>query len=453
MADQAKTILNALSERPVAYHAIYARLTGSANAGLFLSQAMYWSSAQSTERRGGWFYKTHSEWTAETGLSSNEIRTARTKLKRLSLLEEKRKGVPATIYYRIDQDRLVELLLQIAEKHKLDCGNSQTISETTNGDKGDIQTKKLEEEGPGPGSPVSLGLSMGVDSPDASGGCCDGGGGMRAADARQGILDRLNEQSHAVGLYDFVGRRIEGALAFARAEISHEPVKGSLYSRRDTAYTALGAIRKKPAPVYVLSGDTPRLTMQGMSWQNLNGALRNILLAGSVKLDLVAAQFAINAWLWHEPSILDLAGPDVWVTLGREIGLQDKDDLKPLVYGTSYGQTWTTACTYLQEKLNLPKATAEGRMRASSLLSKLFSARDKFALRIRRSAGATDAFGKWIPACGDVQVRSYMAQVSQSWEVWLMLPVLAELMDSGVPILALIHDGLYVPERTPETLI
>lgn len=453
MADQAKTILRALSERPVAYHPAYARITGSAKAGLLLSQAMYWTGVCSELGRNGWFYKSHAEWSAETGLSSQEIRTARDTLKSLGILEEDLRRVPATLHYRINETRLVELLLQFADNHKLDCGRPQTISETTNRDTGDIQTKKLEEEGLGPCSPVSENLSIGFGATEASCECCPEVDGVNVVVARLDILAQLNVQSRAVGLYDFVAPRIGDALRFARTEISDEPVEGSPYTRRDTAYTALGAIRKKPAPVYLLTGDTPRLTMDGMSWQNLNGDLRNILLAGSVKLDLVAAQFAINAWLWNEPSILDLAGSDVWVTLGREIGLEQKNDLKPLVYGTSYGQTWTTARNYLMEKLALTESVAAERMRRSSLLSKLFSARDKFAARIKHSGGAKDAFGKWISASDDDQVRSCMAQVSQSWEVWLMLPVLAELMDSEVPILALIHDGLYVPEGTPESLI
>jgi hypothetical protein len=48
-------LLDTLLERRIAYHPIFARITGSACAALFLSQLYYWSSRASHPE--GWVYK------------------------------------------------------------------------------------------------------------------------------------------------------------------------------------------------------------------------------------------------------------------------------------------------------------------------------------------------------------------------------------------------------------
>jgi hypothetical protein len=67
-----------LMEQPVSFHPAIARLCGSVNAGLMLSQAIYWSRMKHVQEKGGWFYKSHIEWTDETCLSQQEQRTATT---------------------------------------------------------------------------------------------------------------------------------------------------------------------------------------------------------------------------------------------------------------------------------------------------------------------------------------------------------------------------------------
>lgn len=115
-ADQVKLLLTELGQRPIAFQRSYVRVGGSINAALMLSQAMHWARTDVAIRRGGWFYKTSREWEAETGLTRREQETARKKLKERGLLEEELRGIPAKLYYRVNLDRLAELLLAVETK-------------------------------------------------------------------------------------------------------------------------------------------------------------------------------------------------------------------------------------------------------------------------------------------------------------------------------------------------
>jgi hypothetical protein len=140
-------------DRPIAFHPVFAKLTGSVTAGLLLSQAVYWTKRATS---GSWFFKTIKQWEEETSLSRHEQETARKTLRRFSFWQEERRGVPARMYYRVDMASLYNELLSIAESRrsankpnnenksgissslpdsgKLDCGN------TANKDAGKRQT-------------------------------------------------------------------------------------------------------------------------------------------------------------------------------------------------------------------------------------------------------------------------------------------------------------------------
>lgn len=121
-------------DRPIAFQRHFVTLTGSVNAALMLSQAVYWS--QRTTLPDGWFYKTQPEWEEETGLTRYEQEGARKILKGTGLLTERLSGVPATVHYRVDAELLQSSL---GKTSKLDCGKPanksagkpRTITETT----------------------------------------------------------------------------------------------------------------------------------------------------------------------------------------------------------------------------------------------------------------------------------------------------------------------------------
>ena len=107
------TVLQDILDRPIAFHRVFVKVTGSVAAALMLSQAMYWS--QRTRSNGeGWFYKTRDQWEEETGLSRYEQENARKTLRRFSFWKEELRGVPAQMHYRIDMTALSEELMLIS---------------------------------------------------------------------------------------------------------------------------------------------------------------------------------------------------------------------------------------------------------------------------------------------------------------------------------------------------
>jgi len=100
--------IRVLSERVIAFHPILARAGGSAGAGLFMSQLLYWVGKQADG--DGWIYKTLEEWKAETCLTRSEVDRARRAWRDLGVLEEKYEGLPRRLWYRVNLERLREVL-------------------------------------------------------------------------------------------------------------------------------------------------------------------------------------------------------------------------------------------------------------------------------------------------------------------------------------------------------
>ncbi|WP_454844135.1 DnaT-like ssDNA-binding domain-containing protein [Pseudomonas gorinensis] len=135
--------LQALLDRPVAYHCAFVKLGVGATGALMLSQAVYWSSR--TNDADGWFYKSQVEWEAETGLTRYEQEGARKKLVKLGVMEEKKQGLPCKLFYRVALDFLVATLdgenqqASLGKTTKQACGepasqhgeNQHAITETT----------------------------------------------------------------------------------------------------------------------------------------------------------------------------------------------------------------------------------------------------------------------------------------------------------------------------------
>lgn len=132
-----KNLLIQLNQRPIAVYPIYIKITGSVNAGLLLSQLMYWYGAVN----GRIFYKSDAEIMEETCLSESELRTAKNKLKSMSFIEIKAKGVPAKTHYSINAEKLISEIHNISsakstklkKRNQQNCNSeiNETITETT----------------------------------------------------------------------------------------------------------------------------------------------------------------------------------------------------------------------------------------------------------------------------------------------------------------------------------
>ncbi|WP_230460109.1 hypothetical protein, partial [Sansalvadorimonas verongulae] len=108
--------LTLLLSRPIAFQRPYAELAGSAAGGLFLSQAVYWT--ERSQHPGGWFYTSQGEWYEQIMLKRSEQERARKELRNAGVLEEKRKGNPARLWFRVNKNKLNRLLLNLVENQQ-----------------------------------------------------------------------------------------------------------------------------------------------------------------------------------------------------------------------------------------------------------------------------------------------------------------------------------------------
>ncbi len=85
---------------PISFHRCLVPVTGGITSALMLSQAI-WTTQALDPTAEGWFIRSQGEWTEETGLSRWEQETARRALRRAELLEERRFGMPARLWFRV----------------------------------------------------------------------------------------------------------------------------------------------------------------------------------------------------------------------------------------------------------------------------------------------------------------------------------------------------------------
>ena len=107
-----RAVFDLLGSGCVAFYPRLADLTGSVTAALLLGQCLYWTDRvlRQQPEREGWFWKTAVEWRQEIGLTRREQETARCRLRALGVLEEKRAGMPAKRWFRIDVAALEQQL-------------------------------------------------------------------------------------------------------------------------------------------------------------------------------------------------------------------------------------------------------------------------------------------------------------------------------------------------------
>jgi len=113
---QDKIILLELLKRTIAVHPTIIRAVGSVKLGVLWSQFLYWHGKG--EDPDGWIYKTRNDIEEETALTRREQETARRKGRDLGLIEEKLAGNPAKVHYRININRMAELLQKQIEKQE-----------------------------------------------------------------------------------------------------------------------------------------------------------------------------------------------------------------------------------------------------------------------------------------------------------------------------------------------
>jgi hypothetical protein len=96
-----------LGKQIVAVPAILTTRFGSTTA-ILLSQFLYWHERNEND---GWFWNTQAKLQSQTGLTDEMQASARKKLKALGVLEECRRGMPARLEYKINVEKLEEIII------------------------------------------------------------------------------------------------------------------------------------------------------------------------------------------------------------------------------------------------------------------------------------------------------------------------------------------------------
>ncbi len=87
-------------DTPISFHRCLVPVAGGVHAALLLSHAI-WTTQSLDAAADGWFLKSQEEWAEETGLSRWEQETARRALRSAGLMEERRVGLPARLWFRV----------------------------------------------------------------------------------------------------------------------------------------------------------------------------------------------------------------------------------------------------------------------------------------------------------------------------------------------------------------
>ena len=127
--------------RPIAYYPKLAKPLGSVNASILFSHFFYWH--DKTQHELG-IYRTAEEIELETGLTVQEQRTARDKLKKRGVLIETEKRIEHRIYYKLDLDAFDDLMLQHS-------GNAESTAPKCN-----INSPELQNQHSGSGESTAV---------------------------------------------------------------------------------------------------------------------------------------------------------------------------------------------------------------------------------------------------------------------------------------------------------
>ena len=111
-----KDTLLMMLDRPIVVHRVLVSVAGSFSAAGFLGQAIYWTGKGADP--DGWFYKTQVEWEEETGISPENQLASRIHLRKLGVLEESKAFIHGKLHYRVNFDRLAELITAVKNGQK-----------------------------------------------------------------------------------------------------------------------------------------------------------------------------------------------------------------------------------------------------------------------------------------------------------------------------------------------
>jgi hypothetical protein len=104
-----------LFDEPIVIQRNFLHLTGSLNSAMLLSWIVTLSQDQEPVTEG-WVRLPQQTWQTQTSLSRFELETARSVLRQIGLIEERRSGWPAMTAVRLKVERLVQALQDQAQQ-------------------------------------------------------------------------------------------------------------------------------------------------------------------------------------------------------------------------------------------------------------------------------------------------------------------------------------------------
>ena len=226
---------------------------------------------------------------------------------------------------------------------------------------------------------------------------------------------------------------------------------------RDHQLRLLRSIAQDPQPFYKPSkeGKTVRIFGRGQNITNLKSEIRQILTGEQwIEADLVNSQLAICAADWKIKSVQDFlsTGRKVWDYFHDELKIPESERegskrvFKTTIYSVVFGMSQENAANQLDSLLkNQGILSDRQKLFELDLMADLFKARDRNKRLIQKTKTAVTCFGQTLKVSGNSTSLSVMAQVAQSKEFAILLPIfdLAK-KTSDFKIVLWQHDGFSI---------
>lgn len=227
-------------------------------------------------------------------------------------------------------------------------------------------------------------------------------------------------------------------------------------------HNLLHAIEQITQPVYKPVENSTRVYTLNESFPRLKREVRGVLTGDWLKADLASAQLAIAATIWQAPAVGGFLISDrrIWDELQEWMKLprspKVKNDLKELMYSLLFGMSRKNLSAKARQMFPGRKEPWR-RLNQHPVVNAMLEARQRQFATLRSVGFATDAFGRRLELLAKGRsssgyqkdnASSILAQVAQSWELRLMLPILdlaeSHRGTSGFTITMWLHDGVCI---------
>jgi hypothetical protein len=118
-----EALLFELLDMPISFYRCFVTLTGKVTAALLLSY-LWWTEEEAGQESDNGIARPLQQIRDETGLSKEELGTARRVLRDLAILHERRHGIPPVVEFRLDRARVAHLLVQrVRARQAMPCSD------------------------------------------------------------------------------------------------------------------------------------------------------------------------------------------------------------------------------------------------------------------------------------------------------------------------------------------